>query len=179
MIGNAKRVLLATKNEEKIKSIKDGIKILDDFLEDFDRENRAAMNMAYLPINVMTFINHAFEKPKDKLAIEFFDAYNRKANGQYELLRTLYPTDESTKSWDIVRNTKLETIKGKIHCLKTKLFNDDNSPTEEHLEMIYWAYSPNADKLKAYAETHKIEPSSQKRKSDNARYESMQKKQRT
>lgn len=163
LIGNAKRVLLSTKNEEKIHSIKDGVKVLEQFLEDFDRENRAILNMAYLPIDIVD----AFDKPKVKSSIEFVEAYNKKANGQYELLRTLYPIDDDSKSWDIIRNAKLEKIKRKIRENKIKLFEDDDSPTEEHLEMIHWAYSPNAEKLKTYVATRKVESCSQKRKSCN------------
>lgn len=160
LIGNSKRVLQATKNEDKIKSIKEGVRILEDFLEEFDRENRAADNMTYLSFNTVT----AFDKPKSKLVAEFLEVYGGKAKGRYEYLRTLYPKGDDSRSWDIVRNENLEKLKKRIKENKSKLFNENGSPTQEHLELIQWAYSPNADKLKTYIEKP-AEKSSSKRKS--------------
>lgn len=160
MIGNSKRVLQATKNEEKIQSIKEGVKILEDFLEDFDRENRGADNLAYLSLDIVT----AFDAPKSKLVVEFIEVYGGKAKGRYEFLRTLYPKDDDSKSWDIIRNANLEKLNKKIKENKSKLFNDNGSPTKEHLELIHWAYSPSADKLKAYTSE---KSGSQKRKSSS------------
>lgn len=159
MIGNSKRVLQATKNEDKIKSIKQGVKILEDFLEAFDSENRAAQNMAYLSVDIVS----AFDQPKNKSAAEFIETYKGKAKGRYECLRTLHPKGDDSKSWDIVRNEHLEKLRSKIKENKSKLFNDDDSPTKEHLELIHWAFSPNADKLKSFVE--KSNDKSKKRKS--------------
>lgn len=161
LIGNSKRVLQATKNDEKIQSIKAGVKILEDFLEDFDRENRGAQNLAYLPVAIVT----AFDEPKEKLVVEFIEVYGGKAKGRYEHLRTLYPKGDDSKTWDIVRNKNLEKLNKKIQENKSKLFNDNGSPTKEHLELIYWAYSPSADKLKAYAEKIDGKSKAEKRKS--------------
>lgn len=163
LLGNGKRVLQATKNEDKIRSIKEGLQILDDFLKVFDRENRASKNMAYLPLNIVT----AFDRPTNPLCIEFIDVYNKKANGKYEHLRTLHPNDDHTKSWDIVRNSKLNKIVAQIQGNNAKLFNEDGSPTNDHLEMIHWAYSPNTDKLKTFVEISAGKSKSQKRKSSN------------
>lgn len=159
LIGNSKRVLQATKNEDKIQSIKAGVKVLEDFLEDFDRENRAAQNMAYLPLEIVTH----FDDPKNKLAVEFIETYRGSAKGRYEFLRTLYPKDDDSKTWDIVRNANLEKIKNKIKDNKSKLFEDDGSPTKVHLEYISWAFSPNTDKLKTFVE--KLSRNSKKRHS--------------
>lgn len=158
LIGNSKRVLQATKNAEKIQSIKEGVKILEDFLDDFDRENRAAQNLAYLPLDIVT----AFDAPKSKLVAEFIEVYGGKAKGRYEFLRTLYPKGDDSKSWDIVRNANLAKLQTKIKDNKSKLFNENGSPTKEHVEIIHWAYSPHADKLKTYINDSS---SSQKRKS--------------
>lgn len=160
LIGNSKRVLQATKNEEKIQSIKDGVKILEDFLEEFDRENRSAQNLAYLPLDIVT----SFDEPKSKLVVEFVEVYGGKAKGRYEFLRTLYPKDDDSKSWDIVRNENLTKLNKKIKDNKSKLFNDNGSPSTEHLELIHWAYSPNVDKLKSY---HSDKSGSKKRKSSD------------
>lgn len=173
MIGNSKRVLQATKSEDKIKSIKQGVKILEDFLEEFDRENKAAQNMAYLAVDVVC----AFGDPKNKLAAEFIETYNGKAKGRYEYLRTLYPKSDDSKSWDIVRNENLEKLRKKINENKSKLFNDDGSPTKEHLELIHWAFSPNADKLKTFAD--KSNDKSKKRKSSGDEKPVAEKKKRS
>lgn len=146
LIGNSKRVLQATKNEAKIQSIKEGVKILEDFLENFDRENHSAQNMTYLPLDIVT----AFAEPKDTLAAEFVEVYGGKAKGRYEFFRTLYPKGDESKSWDIVRNENLRKLLKKIKEKKRELFNENGSPTNEHLELIHWAYSPNIDKLKTH-----------------------------
>lgn len=160
LIGNSKRVLQATKNEEKIQSIKEGVQILEDFLEAFDRENRGSENMVYLAVDIVK----AFT-PKDKLAAEFVEVYEGKAKGRYEFLRTLHPKHDDSKSWDIVRNEHLAKIRNKIKDNQSKLFNDDGSPTNEHLELIQWAFSPSADKLKTNAE--QLKNKTQKRKSSD------------
>lgn len=173
MIGNSKRVLQATKNEDKIKAIKEGVSILEDFLDEFDRENRAAQNMAYLAVDIVS----TFDVPKNKLAAEFIETYKGKAKGRYEFLRTLYPKSDDSKSWDIVRNENLDKIRNKIKDNKSKLFNDDGSPTKEHLELIHWAFSPNADKLKSFAE--KSNDKSKKRKSSGDSASVSEKKKRS
>lgn len=168
LIGNSKRVLQATKNEDKIKSIQEGVKILEDFLEDFDRENRSAQNMVYLSIDIVK----SFDAPENKLVAEFIHVYGDKAKGRYEHLRTLYPRNDDSKSWDIVRNKHLNKIRAKISENKTKLFNDDGSPTAAHIELIQWAYSPNVDKLKQFVEKNNGKSGSSKRKSSNNRNDS-------
>lgn len=146
MIGSSKRVLSGTKDENKIKSIKAGVALLEDFLEKFDQENRSKLNLAYLPSAIVA----AFGKPKHSLNAEFVSVYDGTAKGNYKHLRTLFPKDDDSTSWDIIRNRKLTDIKAKIG--DKKLFNDDGSPTDEHLKLIHWAYSPQTDKVKRYAD---------------------------
>lgn len=148
LIGSSKRVLSGTKSVEKIKAIKEGVAILEDFLEKFDRENRSKLNLAYLPHSLIV----AVSKPKDALAIEFADVYGGRAKGNYKHLRTLYPEDDDTFTWDIVRNKKVNEVKEKIAKNNLKLFENDGAPTKEHLTMIHWAYSPQIDKLKAFVD---------------------------
>lgn len=145
LIGSSKRVLGGTKNDDKIKAINEGVKVLEDFLEKFDNENRSKLNLAYLPSSIIK----AFPSPKSSLVAEFLDVYHSKANGNYKHLRTLYPKDDDTTSWDIIRNKKLDKLKKKLG--DSKLFHSDGKPTSDHLELIYWAYSPQADKVKAAA----------------------------
>lgn len=146
LLGNSKRVLQATKDETKIKSIKDGVKILDDYLNE---KLHSLENLTYLPVDMVT----AFESSKNKLCAEFIETYGGKAKGRYEFLRTLYPKGDDSKSWDIVRNAELAKLKSKLKATNAKLFNDDGAPTKDHIEMIQWAYSPNVDKLKQHIES--------------------------
>ncbi|XP_058835104.1 uncharacterized protein LOC131692208 [Topomyia yanbarensis] len=147
LLGSAKRVLPSTKNEDKIKSIKEAVAIFDDFLETFDREERSKQNMAYLSIEL---IKPCLNKNTDKLAVEFIECYDTVAKGNYKHLRTKTPEGDDTVSWDIIRNRKLSKLKEKIKQTGEKLFDSDGKPTETHLKMISWAYSPNVDKLKIY-----------------------------
>lgn len=87
----------------------------------------------------------------NKLATDFLKTYQDKAKGNYKHLRTI-PANNSNTTWDIVRNKELATIKEKIAKENLKLFDSNGAPTKEHLNMIYWAYSPQPDKLKSYVE---------------------------
>lgn len=140
-------MLPITKNDDKINAIKEGVGILEDFLTKFDEENRSKLNLAYLPADVVT----SFGTPDRSLSAEFVKAYGIKAKGNYKHLRTIFPRDDDSKSWDIVRNAKLKSLNEKIAAKKAKLFNNDGLPSVEHLQLIYWAYSPQADKVKAFA----------------------------
>lgn len=146
LIGSSKRVLPATKNEDKIKAIKEAVAVLEDFLEKFDKDNRSKLNLAYLPAKVVT----SFGTPDSSLSAEFVKAYAVEANGNYKHLRTIFPKDDDSKSWDIVRNTKLKKLNEKIAAEKGKLFREDGSPSPEHLRLIYWAFSPQPDKVKQF-----------------------------
>ncbi|XP_055532531.1 uncharacterized protein LOC129722799 [Wyeomyia smithii] len=148
LLGSAKRVLPSTKNEEKIKAIKEAVAVLEDFLETFDREERSKQNMAYLPIELIKPCLVKFSP--DKLAAEFVECYDKVAKGNYKHLRTKTPKDDDSTSWDILRNKSLLKLKESVKKSGEKLFNSDGQPTEMHLKMISWAYSPNVDKLKVY-----------------------------
>lgn len=149
-MGSAKRVLPSTKNEDKIKAIKEAVSIFEDFLDTFDEEERSKQNMAYLPLE---FIKPLPKKSPDALAIEFVECYENIAKGNYKHLRTKFPKDDDSTSWDIVRNKKLLKLKEKLKDSGEKLFDSEGKPTDIHLKMIFWAYSPNVDKLKAYCAT--------------------------
>uniref|UniRef100_A0A182Q5H7 INO80 complex subunit E N-terminal domain-containing protein n=1 Tax=Anopheles farauti TaxID=69004 RepID=A0A182Q5H7_9DIPT len=108
LIGSAKRVIPATKNEDKLKSIKEAVAVFEDFLDEFDRQERGKQNMPYLPIDLIRQLPTPDQA--DKLAVEFIDCYETVAKGNYKHLRTKVPKDGS-KTWDIVRNSKLQTLK--------------------------------------------------------------------
>ena len=147
MIGSSKRVLSSTKNEDKIKSIKEGVAILEDFLDEFEKEGRSKLNMAYLSYDIIKQL----PKPVDSLMKEFLDCYGNDSKGNYKHLRTRAPEDDDSVSWDIIRNKKLLELKADAE--DKDLFHSNGKPTEIHLDMIYWAYSPSESKLKKYCET--------------------------
>lgn len=148
LLGSAKRVLPSTKNEDKIKAIKSAMSLFEDFLETFDSEERSKQNMAYLPADLIKSLP---TEPADALAAEFVECYTVVAKGNYKHLRTKTPKDDDSVSWDIIRNKKLLKLKEKVKESGEKLFDSEGKPTETHLKMIYWAYSPNVDKLKTYS----------------------------
>ena len=152
LIGSSKRVLSGTKSEEKIKSINEGVKILEEFLEKFDTENMIKNNRAYLAYSVIEQLPEA----KDKLAAEFVKAYGgSKAKGNYKHLRTMYPKEDDSISWDILRNRNIAKITARLKAEDAKLFDEETgAPTDIHLELIHWAYSPQPDKLKTYVQKH-------------------------
>ncbi|EDX14278.1 GD18271 [Drosophila simulans] len=137
-------------NEDKITAIKEGVQVLEDFLEKFEAENRIKDNRAYLPLAVVTKL----PDPKDELAKEFLEAYGgSKAKGNYKHLRTMFPKADDKTSWDIVRNRQLSKLLEQIKSEEAKLFDTETgAPTDLHLQLIHWAYSPQPDKLKQYIE---------------------------
>ncbi|XP_075152058.1 uracil-DNA degrading factor [Haematobia irritans] len=154
LIGSSKRVLSGTKNEEKIQSIKDGVQILEDFLEKFETENLIKNNRAYFAYDIIAKL----PQPEDKLQAEFLKAYGGpKAKGNYKHLRTMYPEEDDTTSWDIIRNRNIAKILAKIKEEDAKLFDDTGKPSDLHMQLIHWAYSPQPDKVKSYASTLKTE----------------------
>lgn len=111
-------------------------------MEKFDAENRSSQNKAYLPSEVL----EKLPKSSDKLIQEFVEVYTAKTN--YKMLRTIQPTTNSdeTQSWDIIRNRELSKIKSDGGTL----FTETGEVTASHLKMIYWAYSPQPAKVKAF-----------------------------
>ncbi|KAI8046521.1 uncharacterized protein LOC128252815 [Drosophila gunungcola] len=154
LIGSSKRVLSGTKNEDKIKAIKEGVQVLEDFLEKFEAENRIKENRAYLPLAVVSKLTES--KEEEELASEFLEAYaGSKAKGNYKHLRTMFPKkdEDKTTSWDIIRNRQLAKLLEQIKTEEAKLFDPESgAPTDLHLQLIHWAYSPQPDKLKQYIE---------------------------
>ncbi|XP_053676913.1 uncharacterized protein LOC128727068 [Anopheles nili] len=144
LLGSAKRVIPATKNEDKLKAINEAVTLFENFLDQFDREQRSKQNKPYLAIELIRQL--PVPDQSEELVIEFLECYETVAKGNYKHLRTKAPADNS-KTWDIVRNSKLNELKPDSSA---KLFDADGAPTEAHLQMIQWAYSPQVEKLKAY-----------------------------
>lgn len=84
-------------------------------------------------------------KIEDKQAEKFLAAY-KSVKGDYKNLRTV-SSGENEPTWDIVRNTVLKKLLKAIDDENPDLWKDE-LPTKEHLELILWAYSPDASKIK-------------------------------
>jgi hypothetical protein len=148
LLGSAKRVLSGTKSEEKIADIKAAMEVLETFVKDFDNENRGKKNMPYLSLDVI----EKYPAPTDPLICEFLEIYRAK-DGNYKHLRTLFPKDDDSTSWDIVRNKNLSKVREEYdEDPAARLFDSEGAPSEAHLKMVYWAFSPSADKVKAHAQ---------------------------
>ncbi|KAG7306853.1 hypothetical protein JYU34_008316 [Plutella xylostella] len=167
LLGRAKRVLTCTKDETKLANIKEAMSIFDKFLDDFDSQHLSKQNNAYVALNI---VRTCLRTAEDRgLGVEhqkaFIQAYSD-VNGEYKRLRTV-AEKEGGKTWDIVRNTALKDLKEK-HA-DAVLFKDNDEPTDEHLELLLWAYSPDPAKVKKLIpetkpEAKKVE-GSRKRKS--------------
>ncbi|KAF5304331.1 hypothetical protein FQA39_LY09710 [Lamprigera yunnana] len=165
LIGRAKRTLTLTKAEDKLQNIKDAMQVFENWLQNYDSTNMAKQNRPYLPLATvkvfMSLINKFnVENQKSK---DFLKAYNS-VGGDYKHLRTV-SSGEDKPTWDIVRNQNLK------HSLKTieeenpEMWEND-LPTKHHLELIMWAYSPDASKIKK--SLSKIEEMLNKDKKDSS-----------
>ncbi|KAJ0184412.1 hypothetical protein K1T71_000835 [Dendrolimus kikuchii] len=166
LIGRAKRVLTCTRDESKLSNIKEAISRFDQFLDDFDTMHLSKQNNPYISLGIVrTALNMAADDVTDQQKA-FIEAY-QSVNGEYKRLRTV-PEKEDGKTWDIVRNAALKDLKEK-HA-EAKLFNDKDEPTKEHLEMLLWAYSPEAARVKKYVpETKEEKPERERERSDRKR----------
>lgn len=104
-------------------------------------------NRAYIPLNAIQALLPLKDKYKidDKKAEEFLVAYT-KVKGEYKNLRTVSSGDDEP-TWDIVRNKALKPLIKDIDDNNPDMWEDD-LPTKQHLELIIWAYSPEATKIK-------------------------------
>ncbi|KAK9745913.1 hypothetical protein QE152_g6543 [Popillia japonica] len=128
LIGRAKRVITLTKDKEKLQNINDAMKVFEDFVKDFEKNNKSKENRAYLPL----------------ASIEAL--LPLKVKGEYKNLRTVSSGDNEP-TWDIVRNSALRKLMKTIDDEDPELWNDD-LPSKEHMELILWGYSPEASKIK-------------------------------
>lgn len=137
-----------TKDKEKIQNINEASEVFEKFLRNFELNNLSKENRAYLPIASID----ALLPLKDKYDIknsqidDFLKAYKKTAKGDYKNLRTVQSGEEQP-TWDIVRNTELKKLLKAIEENDSDLWKDD-LPTKEHMEIILWAYSPDASKIK-------------------------------
>lgn len=166
LIGRAKRVLTCTRDETKLSNIKEAISIFEKFLDDFDSMHLSKQNNPYISLGI---VRTAVKLAGDDITEHqnaFIAAYSS-VNGEYKRLRTV-PEKEGGKTWDIVRNVALKELKEK-HA-EAKLFNSKDEPTKEHLEMLLWAYSPEAARVKkTVPETKEDKDGEKKEENDRKR----------
>ncbi|CAG9854686.1 unnamed protein product [Phyllotreta striolata] len=154
LVGRAKRTLTLTKDKEKLQNINDAIKVFEDFLRDYEINNLSKENRAYLPVASIEALLplKAKHELSDELQEAFFKAYKKTAKGDYKSLRTV-SSAEGKPTWDIVRNAELKKLLKAMEESRPDLWEDD-LPTKEHLELILWAYSPDASKIKKNADVY-------------------------
>lgn len=123
------------------------MKVFEDFVKDFERNNKSRENRAYLPLaSVEALLPLKDEyKLENKQVAAFLKAY-KSVKGEYKNLRTVSSGDNEP-TWDIVRNSALRKLVKAIDEEDPDLWNDD-LPSKEHMELILWAYSPEASKIK-------------------------------
>ncbi|OWR45435.1 hypothetical protein KGM_200513 [Danaus plexippus plexippus] len=143
LIRSAKRVLTCTRDETKLANIKNSIEIFEKFLEDFEREHRSKQNNTYISLGLVeTSLDLAGDRVSEQQRA-FIEAY-RSVEGQYKRLRTVRGEEDIT--WDIIRNRVLAEMKDKY--ADVKLFDEEDKPTPEHLDMLLWAYSPERERVR-------------------------------
>lgn len=140
-------VFSVTKDKDKLQNINDALQVFDNWLKEFEKLNLSKENRAYLPLASIELLLPLKKQYKieDKQAEKFLEAY-KSVKGEYKNLRTVL-SGENEPSWDIVRNTVLKKLLKGIDDENPDLWKDD-LPTKEHLELILWAYSPDASKIK-------------------------------
>lgn len=138
---------LVTKDKEKLQNINDAMATFDEWLNNFEKNNLSKENRPYLPLAAIESLLPLKEKYKieNNQIDKFLKAY-KAAKADYKNLRTV-ASDENQPTWDIVRNTELKKLLKNIEDNKPNLWDGD-LPTKEHLEIILWAYSPDASKIK-------------------------------
>lgn len=85
-------------------------------------------------------------KISDDIYSQFLKSY-KDCDGDYKKLRTV-ASGEEKPTWDIVRNKHLTDLLKKVDDDDLDLWNSDELPTKIHTELIMWAYSPDASKIK-------------------------------
>lgn len=139
--------LLVTKAEDKLQNINDAVQVFEDWLKNFEKLDLSKENRAYLPLaTIQTLISLKKKYSIENEKAERFLADYKSAGGDYKHLRTI-ASAENESSWDIVRNSNLKEILKRNEDDDADLW-DDELPTKEHMELILWAYSPDATKIK-------------------------------
>lgn len=136
-----------TKDKEKLQNINEAMQTFEDWLKDYEKGNLGKENRPYLPLDTVKLLlplKRKFQIEDDKSSA-FLEAY-KSVKGEYKNLRTVQ-SGEDGPTWDIVRNNVLKKLLKRIDEENPEMWEDD-LPSKDHMEVIIWAYSPEATKIK-------------------------------
>lgn len=149
MYNRAKVILKRTKDEEKVKNLKEAVDVFDKWIADYKGHSRHKENFGYLTLDVV----EAYQKLAKHHGIKdngFLKAY-KEVEGDYKKLRNKKVADTEV-TWDVHRNKALKPMSDNIKSKNECMYETDESlnglPTKVHVEMILWGYSPDASKVK-------------------------------
>ncbi|XP_076229235.1 uracil-DNA degrading factor [Nomia melanderi] len=150
LMKRAERVISCTKDEQKIKNMKEAVGVFENWITDYNVNGRAKENFNYLPLDLV----RAFKSLADRYEVEnngFLKAYED-VEGDYKKLRTVQVSDSENVTWDVERNKNLKSLMADIKEKNSKWFQTEGEleglPTEEHVRCIMWAFSHDSGKLK-------------------------------
>lgn len=144
LLNSAKVMLRKTKNPEKITCLNQAVEVFLDYLEKLKYVNQPTCR--YLPATIID----KFPPPTDELQKEFITTY--KYFKDFKKLRSRFPDGKYEKTWDIVRNKNLWRIIEDFSATNEQLWLETGAPSELHLRMIHWAYSPEPIKVREYVD---------------------------
>ncbi|KAL6263773.1 hypothetical protein P5V15_003857 [Pogonomyrmex californicus] len=149
LVKRAERVISCTKDEQKIKNMREAVEVFENWITDYNVNGRSGENFNYLTIDVV----RAFKPLAERYGIEdngFLKVYEE-VDGDYKKLRSArFP--ESDVTWDVKRNKHLRELVNHIKENYIQWFETDAKfrglPTAEHTECIMWGFSHDVAKLK-------------------------------
>ncbi|CAH1176640.1 unnamed protein product [Phaedon cochleariae] len=154
LVGRAKRTLTLTKDKDKLANINEAVATFDEWLRKFELNNLSKENRPYLPIaciDALLPLRNRYDI-ESKQIDSFLNAYRNQAKGEYKNLRTISSgNDEPT--WDIIRNAELKKLLKEVSENDSEMWEED-LPSKKHMEIILWAYSPDASKIKKNISTY-------------------------
>ncbi|KAF9405607.1 hypothetical protein HW555_013734 [Spodoptera exigua] len=116
--------------------------VFERFIEEFDSRRLGKQNNPYLSLETVKKVVELAGDNIPEQQRSFIAAYSS-VRGEYQRLRNVRVEEEDT-TWDIVRHRELQKLKRK------DLFDDDGQFTEEHIEMLLWAYTPDRRRVWEY-----------------------------
>ena len=154
LVKRAERVISCTKDELKIKNMKEAIEVLENWITGYNVNGRAKENFNYMPVDLV----RAFKPLAKRYKIEdngFLKAYEE-VNGDYKKLRTVQVPGTNV-TWDVERNKNLRKLVEQMKEEDAEWFQTDadlrDLPTEGHTRCIMWAFSHDFNKLKKLVPT--------------------------
>ncbi|CAH0698368.1 unnamed protein product [Spodoptera exigua] len=146
LMSNARCVLRLTRKNKKITNIMAAMAVFERFIEEFDSKRLGKQNNPYLSLETVKKVVELAGDNIPEQQRSFIAAYSS-VRGEYQRLRNVRVEEEDT-TWDIVRHRELQKLKRKLK--REDLFDDDGQFTEEHIEMLLWAYTPDRRRVWEY-----------------------------